>query len=173
MLRRTLFLLALAGTAFGFAVAQQPPAAANPSPASDPQAQSKPDAQAKPGAQSKPAEPNVLILKAPQAPPMQQSAPQLRAVDLENRPKLTNHTRLQLIQLLDAEFVHVRKYLPLGDKSVVINPQGQVNPSDPVLFQQVQLRGAAAKLGDRVQITSIAIHEKSITFQINGGAKRK
>ena len=173
MLRRTLFLFALAGTAFGFAVAQQPPAAGNQPQASDPQAQSKPDPQAKPSAQSKPAESNVLVLKAPQAPPIQQSAPQLRAVDLENRPKLTNQTRLQLIQILDAEFVHVRKYLPLGDKSVVINPQGQVNPSDAVLFQQVQLRGAAAKLGDKVQITGMAIKDKSITLQINGGAKRK
>ena len=167
MLRRTPFFLAVAVVASSLAAGQEP--AANQGKAEDSQAQSKPASPAKAAGPS----PNVLVLKAPQAPPSQQTAPQLRAVDLEKRQRLNDGTRLQLVQLMDAEFVHVRKYFPLGDKSVVINPQGQVNPSDAALFQQVQLRGAAAKIGDKVQITGIAFHEKSITLQINGGAKRK
>ncbi len=167
MVRRMPFFLALAGMALSFAVGQEPPATSNQG-----QAQNQP-AQSKPESTTKPEDSHVLILKSPQPLPSQQTAPQLRAADLENRPKLSNETRLQLIQLMDAEFVHVRKYFPLGDKSIVINPQGQVNPSDAALFQQAQLKGTAAKVGDKVQITSIAIHEKSITFQINGGAKRK
>lgn len=173
--RRTPFFLALAGAALSLATGQEPAAPPSPTQAGNPQAQSKPESPDKAGVQPK-QDSNVLILKAPQPPqalPAEQTTPQLRAVDLENRPKLSNQTRLELIKLIDAEFVHVRKYLPLGDKSVVINPRGQVSPSDAVLFQQAQTRGTAAKVGDKVQITGIAIHEKSINLQINGGAKRK
>jgi hypothetical protein len=122
--------------------------------------------------QSKPADSNVFVLKSPQAPPSTQFTPQLRAVDLEKRPKVDEATRMLLIQLLDAEFVHTRKFFALGDKSIVINPQGQVNPGDAALFQQVQAHGAAAKVGDKVQITNVIFHEKSISVQINGGPKK-
>src|SRR5262249_43490909 len=120
----------------------------------DPQSQSK-DAQTKTD-QSKPADSNVFVLKPPEMPAQPQIAPQLRAVDLENRKKLENSTRIHLIQLLDAEFVRVRKFFPLGDKSLVIDPQGRVTPTDTSLFQQIQAKGAAAKVGDKVQITNVA-----------------
>jgi hypothetical protein len=162
MFRRMPFLLGSVAVTWGLAAGQT----------ADPQ-QTKSDGQANPPAQSKPADSNVLILKAPQAPNVQQTPAELRAVDLEKRPRLTSQTRLELIKLMQAEFVHVRKYLPLGDKSLTINPQGQVNPSDAALFQEIQSRGAAAKVGDKIQITAIAIHEKSITLQLNGGAKKK
>jgi hypothetical protein len=161
------FLLVVAVAACGLAAGQDAPKAA------DPQAQSKPESPAPADAKAQQGDPRVLILKSPEMPVTPQTAPQLRAVDLEKRAKLSDDTRLKLVQLIDAEFVHVRKYFPLGDKSMVINPQGQVSPSDPALFQQIQARGAAAKLGDKVQITSIAFHEKSISLQINGGPKRK
>jgi hypothetical protein len=125
-------------------------------------------------AQTKPDEPGVIILKAPEPPPDQpQFKPQLRAVDLEKRNHLSPGTKLQLIQLMQAEFVHVRKYLPLGDKSVTINPEGEVRPADQRLFQQMQTTGAAAKLGDKVQITNIVFHEKTVYLEINGGPKKK
>lgn len=169
MLRRTPSFLALALVASSFAAGQEPAAGAAPAQSADPQANTnsqKTDSQ-------KPADPGVLILKAPEAPASTPFAPELRAVDLEKRQKLNDGTRIQLIQLMDAEFVHVRKYFPLGDRSMVINPQGQVTPSDAALFQQIQARGAAAKVGDKVQITNIIFHEKSISVQINGGPKRK
>jgi hypothetical protein len=138
---------------------------------SQPQSQAdNQDAKDKNGSRS---EGNVLILKAPQMQQAAQFKPELRAVDLEKRPKLSEATKMRLIQLLDAEFAHTRKYFPLGDKSLVINPQGQVTPGDSALFQQIQAKGAAAKVGDRVQITNIIFHEKSVTLQINGGPKRK
>jgi hypothetical protein len=167
MFPRTPFLLAVAVAASSIAAGQDAPQTV------DPQAQSKPESPAQADPKAKPSDPGVLILKAPQMPASPQTAPQLRAVDLEKRGKLSGATRMQLIQLMDAEFVHVRKYIPLGDKSMVINPQGQVSPSDAALFQQIQVHGAAAKLGDKVQITSIAFHEKSISLQINGGPKKK
>jgi len=118
--------------------------------------------------------PNVIVLK-PQAPPANQPQfkPELRAVDLENRPKLNEATRMKLIGLMDAEFVHVRKYLPLGAKDIVVTPEGQVKPSDTQLFQMMQSSGTAAKLGDKVQISNVIFHEKSIVFEINGGPRKK
>jgi hypothetical protein len=172
MVRRTSFLLVSVLIAWGLVTGQTPAPAQNSGQVSQGQT-ADPQSQPKSGDQAKPADPNVLILKAPQMPITQQTAPELRAVDLEKRQKLSDGTRLQLVQLMQSEFAHVRKYFPLGDKSLVINPQGQVSPGDAALFQQIQMHGAAAKVGDKVQITGFIIHEKSITLQLNGGAKRK
>jgi hypothetical protein len=167
MFRGTPFFLALAVGASGLAAGQQPAGASNAG-QSAPQAESGQETGAQSGNNS-----HVLILKAPEAPAAQQTAPELRAMELESRPKLSPTTRMQLIQLMTAEFVHTRKYFPLGDKALVINPQGQVSPGDTALFQEAQSKGTAAKIGDKVQITAIAFHEKSITLQINGGPKKK
>jgi hypothetical protein len=69
--------------------------------------------------------------------------------------------------------VHTRKMLPLGDKSTVIAPDGTVKPGDAALFQLAQSRGAAAKIGDKVQITNISFKEKTVYVEINGGPKKK
>src|SRR5207342_1611536 len=44
---------------------------------------------------------------------------------------------------------------------------------DAQLYKMAQTVGAAAKIGDRVQITNIVFHEKSIYLEINGGPKKK
>jgi hypothetical protein len=80
---------------------------------------------------------------------------------------------MQLIRVIAAEFVHVRKNLPLGEKHMAIAPDGIVKPGDAELYRMAQTYGAAAKIGDRVQITNIVFHEKSIYFEINGGPKKK
>ncbi|HSM85182.1 MAG TPA: hypothetical protein VLT16_03475 [Candidatus Limnocylindrales bacterium] len=153
MLRRALFLPAVALLAGSYALAQEPA--------------SKPP-------ETKAADPDVLILKAPEPPPDQpQFKPELRAVDLQNRPKLDEGPKMQLIRLLDAEFVHTRKYFPLGDKSTVITPEGRVKPDDSKLWQMMQTSGAAAKIGDKVQITNISFKDKAIYVEINGGPKKK
>ncbi len=124
--------------------------------------------------QKKPADPDVLVLKPPPPPPEQAAfKPELRAVDLEKRPRIGEDTKMKLIQLLDAELVHTRKYLALGDKTTVITPDGLVKPADSVMFQNMQAHGAAAKVGDKVQITNISFHEKSVYVEINGGPKKK
>jgi hypothetical protein len=116
---------------------------------------------------------SVFVLKAPEPPPSQPVvAPLLRAVDLEKRDKLDPKTRMHLVSLLDAEFAHVRKTLPLGDKTMVIDPQGRVTPNEQNLFQLAQVHGIAAKLGDKVQITNVTFRDKSIFFAINGGPKK-
>jgi hypothetical protein len=160
--------------AFSLAVGQPPASQAQPA---DPQSKSADQAKntaSQPEQQAKPADSNVFVMKAPAPPPNQpQFVPQLRAVDLEKRARLSQTTKMHLIQLMDAEFAHVRKFFPLGDKSIVIDAQGRVTPNDAVLFQQVQTRGAAAKVGDKVQITNVVFHEKSVYVEINGGPKKK
>jgi hypothetical protein len=173
MLRRVAFLsMFLAAASFGFAQSQSnDQSSSQPKPA-DGQAQSSTPAnsQAKPQAN----DPSVFVLKGPERPPDQpQFTPELRAVDLEKRPALSASTKVRLIQLMQAEFAHVRHYFPLGDKAMAIDPQGRVTPNDAVLFQEVQQKGVAAKAGEKVQITNLVIREKSIYLELNGGPKKK
>jgi hypothetical protein len=120
---------------------------------------------------------NSLDSHAPKPPdPQLQAAdtmPHLKSADLDSRQKLSDVTKMQLIRVMDAEFVHVRKYFPLGEKNMIIGPDGMVKPGDAQLFRMAQTYGAAAKVGDRVQITNIVFKEKSIYFEINGGPKKK
>jgi hypothetical protein len=101
------------------------------------------------------------------------TTPHMKPVDLDGRQNLSDGTRMQLIRVMDAEFVHVRKYFPVGEKNMVIAPDGVVKPGDAQLFRMAQTYGAAARIGDRVQITNIVFREKSIYFEINGGPKKK
>lgn len=118
---------------------------------------------------------NQPIAKLPDAHSPTQSAivPEMKPADLEGRPSLNDGTKLQLIQLMDREFAHVRRYMVLGDKSIVIGTDGSVKPGDSDLFRMAQSYGVSAKIGDRAQITNIIFHEKSIYFEINGGPKKK
>src|SRR5262249_8516073 len=120
----------------------------------------------------KPTNSGDTTLQVPIAAP-QPAGPHLKPSDLDDREAVTNNTKMQLIRLLDAEFVHSRKYIPVGDKTLIIGDDGTVKPGDAALFQTAQKIGAAAKVGDRVQITTIVFKEKSIYFEINGGPKRK
>jgi len=163
MCGRIRFFLALALAALNLAASQGPAYGQTQSSAPQPQGDGR----------SKPADSNVLILKSPEMPQQPQFTPELRAVDLEKRQRLDETTKRHLIQLIDAEFGHSRKFIPLGDKSLVIDPQGRVTPSDASLFQQTQAHGTAAKVGDKVQITNVVFHEKSIYFEVNGGPKKK
>lgn len=78
-----------------------------------------------------------------------------------------------VIQAINAEFGRTRKNLPLGFKDIAITPEGKVKPGDERLYQLAMTQGAAARVGDRIQITNIAIHDKSVYLEINGGPKKK
>ena len=148
MLRRSVFAFFLVLSASGLAVAQSTPITVTPTNSVD-----------------------ASPMKPPDTPPP--TAPQLKATDIDSRPSLNDGTKMQLIRIMDAEFAHVRKYFPVGDKSMVINPDGTVKPGDDTLFRMAQSYGAAAKIGDKVQITNVVFHEKSIYLEINGGPKKK
>jgi hypothetical protein len=92
---------------------------------------------------------------------------------LEKRPKMSVATRMQIIQAINAEFARTRKYFPVGYKNITLSPEGRVKPDDRHLYQLTLENGAAAKVGDRIQITNIVIHEKSIYLEVNGGPKKK
>jgi hypothetical protein len=149
MSRRTAFLFPLILTASSLAVGQSAPVVVTPGRSLDTHAP-------KPEETQQPASP-----------------PKLKPADLDNRQSLNEGTKMQLIRVMDAEFAHVRKYFPVGDKSMVIGVDGIVKPGDSQLFRMAQTVGAAAKVGDRVQITNIVFHEKSIYLEINGGPKKK
>src|SRR6476661_6169656 len=53
-----------------------------------------------------------------QTQPQPDNTPHLKPADLDNRQNLNDGTKMQLIRVMDAEFVHVRKYFPVGDKSM-------------------------------------------------------
>lgn len=108
-----------------------------------------------------------------QTQPVPELPPHLKPADLDSRQILNDGTKMQLIRVMDAEFVHVRKYFPVGDKSMVIGIDGTVKPGDAQLYRMAQTYGAAARIGDRVQITNIVFREKSIYLEINGGPKKK
>jgi hypothetical protein len=151
MLRSAVLSFSLIATACSLAVCQSSPITVTPGNSLDSHIP-KPDAQ------------------PPTAP---DTTPHLKPVDLDNRQNLTDGTKMQLIRVIDAEFVHVRKNLPIGEKNMVIAPDGLVKPGDAELYRMAQTYGAAAKVGDRVQITNIVFKEKSIYLEINGGPKKK
>lgn len=111
--------------------------------------------------------------KPSDAPSQEPAAPKLKPADLDKRPPLNSNTKMLLIKVTLAEFVHARKYFPLGDKSIAIESDGEIKPGDAQLFQRAQTYGAAAKIGDKVQITNILFRDKSIYVEINGGPKKK
>ncbi|HKR95568.1 MAG TPA: hypothetical protein VJW55_09415 [Candidatus Angelobacter sp.] len=110
---------------------------------------------------------------ADKVPTAELTAPHLKPSDLDSREALNNGTKMELIRLVEAEFGHTRKYFPVGEKNLVIEPDGTIKPDDAALYKTSQTIGAAAKIGDKVQITNIAFHEKSIYLEINGGPKKK
>lgn len=173
MLRSVLSAFLLVVTACSLAVGQSqtpPPPGNGPAP---PNPVTVP-----PGPTGKPITVTTRQTTIPQLPnadaqPKPDNTPHLKPIDLDNRQDLSAGTKMQLIRVMDAEFVHVRKNLPVGEKDLVIAPDGLVKPGDAQLYRQAQTYGAAAKVGDRVQITNIVFKEKSIYFEINGGPKKK
>ena len=169
MLRSAAFSFSLVLTASGLAVGQSPvPAPSNP--VQVPQGPPRPVIIVSPG--------NSLDSHTPKPPdantqPQPDTTPHMKPVDLDGRQNLSDGTKMQLIRVMDAEFVHVRKNFPIGEKNMAIGPDGMVKPGDAQLYKMAQTYGAAAKVGDRVQITNIVFHEKSIYFEINGGPKKK
>jgi len=104
-------------------------------------------------------------------PALQQN--QALLAELEKRHPISEATRMQVITVLNAEFVRVRKMLPIGDKSITLSPEGEIKPADGRLHQLAMSYGAACKVGDRVKITNVVFKEKGLYLEINGGPKKK
>jgi hypothetical protein len=105
--------------------------------------------------------------------PAQPYVPKINGAELEKRPKISKETRMKLIQAINAEFARSRKTFPMGYKDITLTAEGKLKPEDSRLYQMALTYGSAAKVGDRIQITNIAIRDKSIYLEINGGPKKK
>lgn len=88
-------------------------------------------------------------------------------------PPVSKETRFQIIRLLNAEYVWVKKPIPHGDKGIVIKPDGQMVPDDAGLRQEVLNKGEVARPGQRVQITNVEFRKNKILLEINGGAVKR
>src|SRR5258706_12008329 len=90
---------------------------------------------------------------------------------ISNKP-ITQATRFTLIRGLEAEFVYIRRTLPISEKGVLVK-NGKVTPDGDEMRQVVAKFGAAGHPGDRGQITNIVINDHDLVFEINGGPKKK
>ncbi|HYL91630.1 MAG TPA: hypothetical protein VEW69_00580 [Alphaproteobacteria bacterium] len=125
--------------------------------------------------QDKPKEGGTVIILGPGPEPKApaDASPRRPHLDLEGRSGISDGTKMILIQAINAEFARTRKTMPLGSKNLAISPEGEVRPGDARLHQDAFSSGAAAKIGDRIQITNVYFHERTIYFEVNGGPKKK
>jgi len=93
--------------------------------------------------------------------------------DNQKVPPISDKTRVEIVRLLNAEYVWVRKPFPMGEKGLSINPNGEVTPGDSEIRQLVAKYGPAARPGERAQITNVLFKNNGIWFEINGGPKKK
>ena len=92
----------------------------------------------------------------------------------EPKPRrMSENTRFAVIRTLEAERVFVRRPFPRGLTGLTIQPSGVVTPDGAPLWSLVAQQGAAARPGDRAQITNVEIKDDRILFEINGGPRKK
>src|SRR6476469_7367933 len=128
MLRSSALVFPLVLTACSLAV--------GPAPApSNPTQPARPGITVTPVHPSDPSTPKPADAQTPQA---ADTTPHLKPVDLDGRQNLSDGTKMQLIRVMDADFVHVRKNLPVGEKDLVIGPDGMVKPGDAQLYRMAQ-----------------------------------
>jgi hypothetical protein len=83
--------------------------------------------------------------------------------------KLSFDERMDITRGLMAEFAKSKVTLPRAKKPLVFHSNGKY---DRKKWQEDLLdNGAAARVGDQVQITRVLIEDKKIIFEINGGLK--
>ena len=87
-------------------------------------------------------------------------------------PHMAKQTRVDLIRAFSSELVYIRAVFPMGKIGLRLE-NGMVSPSGKDLEQALALWGPAAKPGDRALITSIAIANNHIHFEVNGGPVKK
>ena len=83
--------------------------------------------------------------------------------------KLTDDEKIALVRDLSSEYAKAKTVLPRSAKALEFNADGTW---DKGKWQQASLaNGAAARLGDQVQITKVTLDGDKILFEINGGLK--
>lgn len=85
--------------------------------------------------------------------------------------KLTEDDRVELLRGLMAEYATVKALLPRSPKPLPFQSTGTWDKQ--AWADAGQKYGAAARLGDSVQVTHVSIEDDKIVFEINGGMKGK
>jgi hypothetical protein len=80
---------------------------------------------------------------------------------------LTHHDREELLRFLQAEQGFAMRPLPIS--TLTLHANGDMKPSGSDYANLVQSKGLAAKAGERVVITDVAIDKDRILIDFNGG----
>lgn len=83
--------------------------------------------------------------------------------------KLTFDDEVELVRGLNAEYAKVKAYLPRSKKPIDYNADGTWD-KQAWLTAGAKL-GAAARVGDQIQITKVTLENDRIILEINGGIK--
>jgi hypothetical protein len=84
-------------------------------------------------------------------------------------PKLTDDDRIEILRGLMSENATVKTLLPRSKKPLPIDSTGEW---DKQFWDQANREfGAAARVGDLVQVTHLSIENDKIVFEINGGMR--
>lgn len=119
-------------------------------------------------------EPASTIQLGPEKPKAGTSQPPPKPLPkIDESRKISSRTRMHIIRSLNAEVAFSRKALPIRGEPLVLKTDGTMTPADDELRDESLMNGAAARLGDRVRITSVLFKGKDIIFEINGGGKKK
>jgi hypothetical protein len=87
---------------------------------------------------------------------------------------LTNQGHMLLLRGLQAEFVFLRRTFPFSEVGLTLKANtNQVGPDPQAVQREIATHGAAARPGDRGQITDVVIKDHTIVFELNGGPKKK
>jgi hypothetical protein len=87
-------------------------------------------------------------------------------------PRMTSHTRMEMIRAFESELVYIRTQFPMGKKGLTLK-NGNLSPSGIDLQRLIVTWGPSVKPGDQARISSIAIKDDRIHFEINGGPIKK
>jgi hypothetical protein len=83
--------------------------------------------------------------------------------------KLTDDDRVQILRGLLSEYATVKEFLPRSKRPLPFDSTGAWNKE--AWAQAGQQFGAAARVGDLVQVTHLSIESDKIILEINGGMK--
>lgn len=83
--------------------------------------------------------------------------------------KLTFDDEVELVRGLNAEYAKVKAYLPRSKKPLDFNANGVWDKKE--WLEAGQKLGAAARVGDTIQITKVTLENDRILLEINGGIK--
>jgi hypothetical protein len=85
--------------------------------------------------------------------------------------KLTEEDRIELLRGLGSEFATVKAFLPRSQRPLPFPSDGNY---DKEKWQEMgKQMGAAARIGDQVQITKVGIEPNRIILDINGGLRQR